>query len=59
VVIALLREFWSGRADLVAWVAAAVAVAAHGWLPGTWYILLGGVAGTLAAVLVGGPRHGG
>jgi len=60
VVIALLRGFWSGRADLVAWVvAAAVAVAAHGWLPGTWYILLGGVAGTLTAVLVGGSRHGG
>jgi hypothetical protein len=28
-----------------------VALGAHAWLPGAWYILLGGMAGVLAAAL--------
>lgn len=47
--LALISGMWKGRADLIPWtVAAAVAVAAYAWLPGQWYILLGGLAGSLA-----------
>jgi 4-azaleucine resistance transporter AzlC len=49
VFLALLVGMWRGRSDLVPWaVAALVAVMAHRWLPGQWYILLGGLAGSLA-----------
>jgi 4-azaleucine resistance transporter AzlC len=55
VFLALLVGMWRGRSDLLPWgVAALVAVAAHQWLPGQWYILLGGLAGSLA----GAVRHG-
>ena len=54
VFLALLVGMWRGRSDLLPWaVAAVVAVAAHHWLPGQWYILLGGLAGSLA----GAVRH--
>ena len=44
---ALLVSLWRGKRDLFPWaVAAAVAVAAERWLPGKWYILLGGLAGS-------------
>ena len=49
--LALLCGMWRGRRDILPWiVAAAVAVAAEMWLPGQWYILLGGLAGSLAGV---------
>jgi 4-azaleucine resistance transporter AzlC len=52
---ALLVGLWKGKADLLPWaVAAGVAVAAAQWLPGKWYILLGGLAGSL----VGAWRDG-
>ena len=52
VFLALLAGMWKGRADLLLWaVAAVVAVAAHYWLAGQWYILLGGLAGSLAGVV--------
>ena len=45
-----------GGPDLLPWtVAAAVSVAAHHWLPGQWYILLGGLAGSFAGVVRRGP----
>jgi 4-azaleucine resistance transporter AzlC len=45
---ALLVGMWKGKSSLLPWiVAAAVAVAAAHWLPGKWYILLGGMAGSL------------
>lgn len=48
VFLALLVGLWRGKGDLLPWgVAALVAVAAQRWLPGTWYILLGGLAGSL------------
>jgi 4-azaleucine resistance transporter AzlC len=54
VFLALLVGMWRGRSDLLPWaVAALVAVAAHHLLPGQWYILLGGLAGSLA----GAVRH--
>jgi 4-azaleucine resistance transporter AzlC len=50
--VALLVSMWRGRSDLVPWlVAAAVAVAAAHWIPGKWYILLGGIAGSLAGAM--------
>jgi 4-azaleucine resistance transporter AzlC len=51
VFLALIAGMWNGKSDLLPWtVAAAVAVAAHQWLPGQWYILLGGLAGSFAGV---------
>jgi len=48
VFLALLVGLWRGKSDLLPWlVAAVVAVAAAQWLPGKWYILLGGLAGSL------------
>ena len=52
VFLALLVGMWRGRLDLLPWATAAlVAVAAHTWLPGQWYILLGGLAGSLAGAV--------
>ncbi|HEX6508614.1 MAG TPA: AzlC family ABC transporter permease [Chloroflexota bacterium] len=50
---ALLVGLWRGRADLWPWaISAAVAIAAWHWLPGTWYIVLGAVAGSLVGAIV-------
>lgn len=47
VFLALLVGVWKGKSDLLPWgVAAIVAVAAAHWLPGKWYILLGGLVGS-------------
>ena len=55
VFITLLVGLWRGRADVAAWLtAAAVSLAAYHWLHGSWYIVLGGLAGSL----VGGMRRG-
>lgn len=52
VFITLLVGLWDGRSDLVPWLSAAlVAVVASQVLPGSWYILLGGIAGSLVAVV--------
>jgi 4-azaleucine resistance transporter AzlC len=51
--VALLVGMWRGKGDVAPWaVAAVVAVATATWLPGTWHVLLGGLAGSL----VGGWR---
>jgi 4-azaleucine resistance transporter AzlC len=51
---ALLVGMWKGKSDIVPWgVAAIVAVMVAQWLPGKWYIVLGGLAGSLA----GAARH--
>jgi 4-azaleucine resistance transporter AzlC len=45
---ALLAGMWRGKSDLLPWaVAAVVAVVVKWWVPGTWYILAGGIAGSL------------
>ena len=47
--VALLAGFWRGRGDAFPWlVAGGIAVAAKWTLPGTWYIMLGAVGGSLA-----------
>lgn len=52
--IALLAGFWKGKSDLWPWISAAiVAIIAARLLPGTWYILLGALAGCM----IGGMRH--
>ena len=52
VFIALLVGLWKGKGDLLPWaVAAVVAAGAAHWLPGKWYILLGGIAGSLVGAL--------
>jgi 4-azaleucine resistance transporter AzlC len=53
VFLSLLVGMWQGRASVLPWlVAALVAVAAAHWLPGKWYILLGGLAGCLIGALL-------
>lgn len=45
---ALTESTWKGKSDLLPWVVAAlVALSTHFLLPGNWYILLGGLAGSL------------
>ncbi len=49
---ALLVGMWKGKSNILPWaVAAVVAVAAAHWLPGKWYIILGGTAGSLFGAL--------
>jgi len=49
---ALLVGMWKGKSNLLPWaVAAFVAVAAARWLPGKWYILLGGIAGSVVGAM--------
>ena len=51
--VALLAGMWRGKRDLAPWiVAAVVALAAARWLPGKWYILLGGIAGSVAGAVL-------
>ena len=57
VLIVLIVGMWRGWTSIAPLVAsAAVAVAAHLWLPGVWYILLGGVAGALAGAFSGSQK---
>ena len=47
--LALLLGLWRGRPTLLPWaVAAGVAVLAHAWLRGKWYIVVGGLCGSMA-----------
>ena len=51
--VALLVGMWKGKAQLVPWtVVAVVAVAAADFLPGKWYILLGGLAGSVVGAMI-------
>lgn len=50
--VAIAVGLWRGREDLLPWVVAgSVAVVGAAVLPGRWYILLGGVLGSLVAVV--------
>jgi predicted branched-subunit amino acid permease len=49
VFLALLTRMWRGRTDGLPWVVAAgVSVVAAQILPGSWYIVIGALAGSLA-----------
>lgn len=53
--VAIAVGLWRGREDIAPWaIAAAVAVLGAELLPGRWYILLGGIAGSLLAVICRG-----
>lgn len=50
--LALLLGMWKGRGDIVPWlVAALVAIISARLVPGSWYIILGGIAGSLAGAI--------
>jgi branched chain amino acid efflux pump len=50
--LALLMGMLRGKSDILPWtVSAAVAIAASLYLPGKWYILIGGLAGATAGAL--------
>jgi predicted branched-subunit amino acid permease len=50
---ALVFSFWRGRKDLLPWVVTAVlAVVSEKFIPGKWYILVGGVGGALLTALL-------
>ncbi|UCG13638.1 MAG: AzlC family ABC transporter permease [Deltaproteobacteria bacterium] len=54
VFVALLVGMWRGKSDFMPWlVAAIVAILSSIWLPGKWYILIGGLTGSF----VGAMRH--
>lgn len=54
---ALAVTMWRGKRDILPWaVSATVALLANRTLPGAWYVLLGGVAGALAAAFTAGKE---
>lgn len=56
--LALLLGMWKGRDDLVPWlVAALAAILSSRLIPGSWYILIGGVVGSLAGAVAERLRH--
>lgn len=49
---ALAVGLWQGKRDILPWlVAGALALLAHHFLPGKWYIVIGGLGGAIAAML--------
>ena len=49
---ALTVSMWRGKSDIAPWVTAALlAVIAERWLPGKWYIVIGGIGGALIPAL--------
>ena len=49
---ALAVGLWRGKKDLLPWlVAGALALLAHHFLPGKWYIVIGGLGGAMTAML--------
>jgi predicted branched-subunit amino acid permease len=51
--LALLFSMWKGRGDLVPWLAGgAIAIGTSMVVPGTWYIIAGGLGGSFIGALV-------
>jgi 4-azaleucine resistance transporter AzlC len=56
--LALLLGMWRGRGDLVPWVVGALAAIVSARLvPGSWYIMIGGIVGSLAGAVAEGMRR--
>ena len=56
---ALAAGLWRGRRDLLPWLAAAaLALAAEAYVPGKWYIVIGGLGGALTAMILPGKTVG-
>lgn len=54
---ALTVGIWRGKTDLVPWLmAAGLSVATAVWLPGKWYIVIGGVGGAIVPPLMMGIK---
>lgn len=52
VFLSLLVGLWKGKSDLLPWIVAAiVAVVSAHFLPGKWYILLGGLIGSIGGAI--------
>ncbi len=50
---ALVFSFWRGKQDLLPWIVTAVlAFISEKYIPGKWYIIIGGVGGALMAALL-------
>ena len=58
VFLSMLVSMWRGKSDITPCIAAAiVAIAAEQLLPGTWYILLGALAGSSTTLIGWRKRH--
>ena len=56
--LALLLGMWKGRGDILPWlVAALAAIISAKLIPGSWYILIGGIVGSLAGAIADKVRH--
>jgi predicted branched-subunit amino acid permease len=56
--LALLLGMWKGRGDLLPWLVAAVAaIVSAKLIPGSWYILIGGIVGSLAGAIAESRRR--
>lgn len=56
--LALLLGMWKGRGDIIPWlVAALAAIISARLIPGSWYILIGGLVGSLAGAIADKLRH--
>ncbi|MET3928045.1 AzlC family ABC transporter permease [Devosia sp. 2618] len=56
--LALLLGMWKGKGDLVPWIVAAlVAIVSAKYIEGSWYILIGGIVGSLAGAIAERLRH--
>lgn len=50
--LALLFGMWKGKADLLPWIAGAlIAIGVAQFVPGTWYIIAGGLGGSLVGAI--------
>jgi 4-azaleucine resistance transporter AzlC len=56
--LALLLGMWKGKGDLLPWaIAALAAIVSAKLIPGSWYILIGGIVGSLAGAIFDRLRH--
>lgn len=56
--LALLLGMWKGKADLIPWIVGAlVAIIASKLIDGSWHILIGGIAGSLAGAYFEVRKH--
>jgi predicted branched-subunit amino acid permease len=55
---ALTVSLWRGKGDIVPWsVAVVLALICEKFLPGKWYIVVGGIGGALASALIDYKRR--
>jgi 4-azaleucine resistance transporter AzlC len=58
VFLALALGLWRGKGDIIPWTAAVgLAVISEHYIPGKWYILIGGLGGAIAAMFLPAPQE--